>query len=124
MISTNQIQWLFLLSIPVATISWTVIHEEIFREPREFCSRCSKESKSLLKRKLFFIFTCDYCFSHYVTLVAILVTKYKLLMTDFSGYIIAFFSVVWIANLYISLYTLLRSFIKKIQLLNEKEDPK
>ena len=38
-----QALWLFLLAIPVACVSWTVTHEEVFREPREYCSnRCKK----------------------------------------------------------------------------------
>ena len=31
-----QIIWLFVLALPIATISWTVTHEEIFREAREY----------------------------------------------------------------------------------------
>ena len=108
-----QIISLFLLAIPVACSAWTVTHEEIFREPREYCVRCSKESKTILKRKFFYVFTCEYCFSHYVTMLLLIITKYTLLFTDWRGYMIAGFSLVWIANIYMSLYNLIRIDIKK-----------
>src|SRR4051794_10036413 len=62
-----QVLWLFILSIPVSCVAWTVTHEEIFREPREFCAEKSKTCQRLLQRKFFYLFTCEYCFSHYVT---------------------------------------------------------
>ncbi len=34
---THQFAFLFLLALPVACVSWTVTHEEVFREPREYC---------------------------------------------------------------------------------------
>jgi hypothetical protein len=40
-----QIVWLFVLAIPVASISWTVTHEEVFREAREFLVRKSRSAK-------------------------------------------------------------------------------
>jgi hypothetical protein len=109
----SQIAYLFILAIPVACISWTITHEEVFREPREFCVRCSKKSKSLFIRKFFYILTCEYCFSHYVTVALLLITKYTLLFQDWKGFLIAGFSVVWVANIYMSLFFLLRTDIKK-----------
>ena len=108
-----QIQWLFTLAIPVACISWTVTHEEVFKEPREFCIHFSKESKSLFKRKFFYLFTCEYCFSHYITVFILLLTGFKLLFPDWRGYIISGFSLVWIANMYMAIFSLLRFGIKK-----------
>jgi hypothetical protein len=107
-----QLCYLFILAIPIACIAWTVTHEEIFREPREYCIKCSKESKLLIKRKFFYIFTCEYCFSHYVALLFVFFTKFHLLFTDWRGYIIAGFALVWIANIYMSLYNLIRIDIK------------
>jgi hypothetical protein len=74
-----QTAWLFLLAIPIACIAWTVTHEEVFREPREYCNKRSTTAKILLVRKFFYLFTCEYCFSHYVTIVFIFLTSYKLL---------------------------------------------
>ena len=110
---TLQIIWLFLLAIPVACIAWTVTHEEVFKEPREFCEKWSKEGKSLLVRKFFYLFTCEYCFSHYVTIAMLIFSGYKLLLADWRGYVIAGFSLVWIANIYMSIFARIRMEIKK-----------
>jgi len=107
-----QIIWLFVLAIPVACISWTVTHEEVFREPREFCIEKCKNGKTIFVRKFFYLFTCEYCFSHYVTILLLVLTGYKLLLDDWRGYIIAGFSLVWIANIYMSLFGLIRLDIK------------
>ncbi len=108
-----QLIWLFVLAIPAACIAWTVTHEELFREPHEYCVRMSKECKTIFWRKIFFLFTCEYCFSHYVVILIIIATNFQLLLFDWRGYIIAGFSMVWIANVYMSLYALLRQSIKK-----------
>lgn len=120
MVLNVQIIWLFILAIPIACVSWTVTHEEIFKEPRDFCIKKSTNSKTLFIRKLFYLFTCEYCFSHYVTLIFIFFTDYKLLATNWFGYVIALFSLVWIANLYMSLFGLLRQDIKKEKVVIKK----
>ena len=116
----TQILYLFILAIPVACISWTVTHEEVFREPREFCVIKSKKSKLLAVRKFFYMLTCEYCFSHYVTIAMLLITKYTLLFTDWKGYLIGGFSIVWVANIYMSLFFLLRTDIKKEKVVIEE----
>ncbi len=119
---TTQVAWLFLLAIPVACISWTVTHEEVFREPREFCVRHSKDGK-ILKRKFFYLFTCEYCFSHYVTVAILFISHFQLLFPGWRGYLLGGFSIVWIANLYISLFSRLRMDIKKEKIeIAEKEE--
>ncbi len=107
-----QLIWLFTLAIPIACISWTVTHEEVFKEPREYCIRSSKECKTLLQRKFFYLFTCEYCFSHYVTIAMLAITGFKLLFPDWRGFLISGFSLVWIANIYMSLYNLIKIDIK------------
>jgi len=108
-----QTAWLFLLAIPVACIAWRVTHEEVFREPRDYCSKKSKTAKTLLVRKFFYLFTCEYCFSHYIAIATLFLTGYKLLMDDWRGYLIAGFSLVWVANFYMSLFSFIRQNIKK-----------
>jgi len=108
-----QITWLFTLAIPIACISWTVTHEEVFSEIHEYCVEKAKNCKTILQRKFFYLFTCEYCFSHYVTALFLIITKYTLLYTDWRGYIIAGFSLVWIANIYMSIYVLIKMDIKK-----------
>jgi hypothetical protein len=123
---TFQILWLLLLALPIACIAWTVTHEEVFREPREYCVNRCHNGKSLFERKFFYLFTCEYCFSHYVTLAFLLLTDFHLLLNDWRGYIIAGFALVWIANVYMSLMAYLRQDIKKekteIKLMEKKTE--
>src|ERR1700743_3321149 len=95
---STQIIWLFILAIPIACIAWTVTHEEVFKEPREHCVKCSQRAKTLAGRKFFYLFTCEYCFSHYVTIFMLIITKYQLLFIGWRGYLIAGFALVFIAN--------------------------
>jgi hypothetical protein len=110
-----QVAWLLILGIPVACIAWTVTHEEVFREPRQYCLNECSESRSLLRRKFFYLFTCEYCFSHYVVAGLLLIVRYKLLYQDWRGYFVAFFALVWVANQYMSIYNRLRLDIKHEQ---------
>jgi len=104
----HQVLLLFLYAMPVACVSWTVTHEELFREPREWFSARSEASRHILSRKFFYLFTCEYCFSHYVTIGMLVLTRFTLAFEDWRGYVIAGFSLVWIANLYMSLFGRLR----------------
>ena len=72
---TRQAFFLMVLAIPIASISWTVTHEEVFREPREWCVSRSKDCRRIVQRKFFYLFTCEYCFSHYVTAVFLALSK-------------------------------------------------
>jgi hypothetical protein len=84
----------------------------------------SRERKSLAGRKFFYLFTCEYCFSHYVTILMLILTQYKLLMDDWRGYLIAGFALVWIANIYMSLYAFIRIDIKKERIIAKQEEQK
>ncbi len=112
----TQTAWLFLLAIPVACAAWTVTQEEVFREPREFCARRSEQAATLVARKFFYLFTCEYCFSHYVALLALWMTGWRFLLPDWRGVVLAWFAVVWVANLYMSIYGRLRLGIKSERL--------
>jgi hypothetical protein len=107
-----QFAYLFLLALPIACVSWTVTHEEVFREPREFCKDKSERCRPLLLRKFFYLFTCEYCFSHYVTAFFLVVTRFTLLYAGWRGYLISWFALVWVANFYMSAYNRLRLEIK------------
>jgi hypothetical protein len=104
----HQLVFLFVLAIPIASVAWTVTHEEMFREPHDWCVAKSKSCRSLLSRKVFYLFTCEYCFSHYVTAFFLFITRYKLLFDDWRGYLVAGFSLVWLANVYMSFFGRLR----------------
>lgn len=111
-----QLCWLFVLALVVACIAWTVTHEEVFREGREWCAGQSNHARHLVVRKFFYMLTCEYCFSHYVVAGVLVVTQFQLLMDDWRGYAIAFFAMTAIANVYLSLYGLLRVDIKSERL--------
>ena len=122
-----QLVWLFTLSIPIACIAWTITHEEVFRESRDYCQQQSRESRSLPRRKFFYLFTCEFCFSHYVAAFFLILTRFKLLYSDWRGYLIALFALVWVANQYMSIYNHLRLDIKHEQVqikAKEKEEKK
>jgi hypothetical protein len=108
-IDWKQIVALFVLAIPIACVARTIVFEEVFREPREWCVRRSEACNYLVQRKFFYLFTCEYCFSHYVTLLFLLLTRYKLMYADWKGYLIAFFALVFVANVYLNLYSRLRA---------------
>jgi hypothetical protein len=101
---SQQIIWLFVLALPIASVAWTVTHEEVFREPREYCTRQSQNLRTLMCRKFFYLFTCEYCFSHWVTALFLIITRYKLLYDDWRGYLIALFALVYVSNFYIGLF--------------------
>jgi hypothetical protein len=117
-----QIVWLAILALPIACAAWTVTHEEVFREPREYCADRSRNAPGLLERKFFYLFTCEYCFSHYVTIFFLILTRYRLLLDDWRGYLISFFALVAVANIYISSFGRLRQEVKSERLEAETKE--
>ena len=119
----TQIVWLVILAVPVACVTWTVTHEDVFREPREFCVKRSENCRRWYERKFFYLFTCEYCFSHYVAALFLFVTRFTLLMPGWRGYLIAWFALVWVANQYMSVFNRLRLDIKdeKISIQSKEE---
>lgn len=118
----TQLIYLFSLAIPIACIAWTVTHEEVFREPREYCLKRSRDGRQLATRKFFYLFTCEYCFSHYVTILILIITDFQFLYEGWRGYLLAGFSLVWIANLYMSIYAFVKVDIKKERIITKKEE--
>ncbi|WP_419803335.1 hypothetical protein [Mucilaginibacter sp.] len=121
---SQSVSVLFLLAIPIACISWTVTHEEVFKEIRDFCIKNSHQQKTLAARKFFYLFTCEYCFSHYITILMLIITHYTLVFDGWRGYLISGFSLVWIANIYMSLFRLLRLDIKEEDLNTKQKEQK
>lgn len=109
----EQLAFLLILALPVACVAWTVTHEEVFREPREWCKKNSEQCNRLAKRKFFYLFTCEYCFSHYVTIFFLFITRFHLLYPDWRGYLVSFFALVWVANVYMNLYSHIRLDLKR-----------
>lgn len=108
----TQVLTALVLAVPVAAVSWTVTHEEVLREPREWLTRRSRVNRRWYVRKFFYLFTCEYCFSHYVTIAALAGTRFTLLYDDWRGFVVAGFSIVWFANVYMGLFGRLRLEVK------------
>ncbi len=108
-----QIVWLLVLALPLASIAWTVTHEEVFREARGYCERRVGRASSVAERKFFYVFTCEYCFSHYVAAGLLIMTRYQLLYPGWRGYLLAFFALPFVANIYIGLYGKVKLGVKK-----------
>jgi hypothetical protein len=108
-----QLLWLFVLAAPVACVAWTVTHEEVFSEVHEWCIARSDKGRNVIERKFYYLFTCEYCFSHYVAGAVVLLTGYRLLLPDWRGALLAWFTLVWVANIYMSLFGRLRLDIKR-----------
>jgi hypothetical protein len=120
----RQFAWLLMLAIPVACVAWTITHEEVFREPREYCQRQTRHAPTLPRRKFFYLFTCEYCFSHYIAAIFLVITRFQMLYAGWRGYLIALFAVVWVANQYMSIYNRLRLDIKheNLEIKAKQED--
>jgi hypothetical protein len=101
---TTQLLWLLILAIPVASIAWTITHEEVLREPRDYCKDRSQAASSIWQRKFFYLFTCEYCFSHYVAALFLIITRFKLLYPDWRGYLVSLFALVWLSNVYMGAF--------------------
>ena len=80
----RQLVMLFVLPISIASIAWTVTHEELFREPRDWCVARSAACRRLYSRK--------------------------------------FFSLVWLANVYMSFFGRLRLEIREDRLAIAAEE--
>ena len=117
-----QVLSLFLLALPIASIAWTITHEEVVREFRDVCLGKSTTCRRIYERKFFYLFTCEYCFSHYVAAVFLVITRFKLLYPDWRGYLIAGFSLVWVANVYMSLFARIRLEVKRERVQIKKEE--
>ena len=116
----TDLYWLLILSLVVASISWTVTQEEIFKEPRDAAKKRSEKGSNILIRKFFYVWTCEYCFSHWVTIIVLFITGFRLLFDDWRGYLISFFALPWLANILMSLYRSIRVEIKHENALAEQ----
>lgn len=108
-----QLAWLAILSSVVACVSWTVTHEQVFEEVRTWCTKRSETSRRWYTRKFYYLFTCEYCFSHYVAAAFVALSGFRLLLPGGRGALIAWLSSVWVANIYMSLFGRLRLDIKR-----------
>jgi hypothetical protein len=117
-----QAAWLLMLALPVACVAWTVTHEDLFEEFRVWCTRQRTKSRAMWRRKFFYAFTCEYCFSHYVGAAVLWLSGFRLLLPGWRGALLAWFALVWLANVYMSLFVRLRLDIKRERVEVEAEE--
>lgn len=119
----TQLLYALLLAAPVACIAWTVTREEIFKELRESLKNYQKRyPDSVWRQKLAYLPTCPYCFSHYVAVAFVAMFQFKMLSTAWVGYVASLFTVVLIANVYLSGYNLLRVRLRGAQAAADREE--
>jgi hypothetical protein len=120
-----QLLWLLILAAPVACVAWTVTHEELFAEFHAWCLLRSQKCRRMYARKFFYVFTCEYCFSHYVAAGAVGITGFRLLVPEWPGALLGWLAVVWVANVYMSLFVRLRLDIKRerVEIKVEEQRP-
>jgi hypothetical protein len=118
---SEQIVGLLIHAIPVACVTWTLTREEVLAELRRVCVDRSRCAGNLLERKFYYAFTCEYCLSHWMTGLLLLLTGYRLWYDDWRGVLMAFFAVAWVANAYMSLYQRLRVEIRKERAIADQE---
>jgi hypothetical protein len=111
------------LAAPVAIIVRACTTEEVAREARDYCIRrhgyyqekqCQADASlgsrvcCFALQKLHYMPTCDYCLSFWVSLVVVVVAQYEMAFDDWRGTALACFVVMGVANVYLSLFSLLR----------------
>jgi hypothetical protein len=119
-----DLAWLLITPLVVASISWTWTKEKIFSDIQEWIVARRDHSRFWWQRKIATGLSCEYCFSHWVTAVCLFILDWRLLLPDWRGCVLSFFSIVCIANVYMSLYNLLRVDLRANKAVASKMDVK
>lgn len=114
----------FWIAALVAVISWTQAKEEITREFREWLKKQSETAGSLLGRKLAYMLMCEFCFSFWVSFLALIIFRHRVGYGDWRGVLLAQFVTWAIANVYMTGYSQFRMDIRKDQIEIKKEESK
>jgi small-conductance mechanosensitive channel len=117
-----QLIWLAVMGLVVACLAWTVTHEEIAREAREYCQRRAREDSRPWVRKSFYVFTCEYCLSHWLALGVVALTGFRMLLDDWRGYLVSIVATVAVANFYMSAFGRLRQEVKSESLEAKRKE--
>ena len=120
----SNVAFFALLAVPVAPCSWTIAQTEIFRRFRELVGRWAKRKPESTPRALLaYLPTCYYCTSHYVG-EAFMVLAFlggastetlKLGYPSAWGYIISSFTLIGVANVYLTGFNILRVVLRYAQ---------
>ena len=108
-----QFIYLFIMALPIQTAFRGPLHVRKCSVNQEIIVRKNQNNANLFLRNFFIYLLAKYCFSHYIALLFLIITRYHLLYNNWRGYIVSFFALVWIANIYMSLFGLVRVGMKK-----------
>jgi hypothetical protein len=119
----GQIAYALVLAVPIACLVWTFTQEEIFREFRDTLKTYQREhGDSFWRKKLAYLPTCPYCFSHYVAIMFLGLFRFRMLVSDWRGYVVSLFTLVLIANVYITAYNMLRAALRASKAIADRAE--
>lgn len=105
-----------LISLAVFSVSWTVTQEEIFKDFRQVLKDFAcRRKNSWLCQKLAYLPTCVWCFSHWVAILAVIVSDSKLVTSTCTGYVFSILVMVVLANVYATVYHTSRVLLRWLQ---------
>ena len=118
----GELVTLCMVAIPVACASWTITKEEIFREFREWC-KCSSDKAAGIKNRMLkwtvckamYLPRCYYCTSFYTTEFFLLLTGVKFVSPGWRGAVMAWFAIVFISQVYLTVFNLMRVALRHYQ---------
>lgn len=114
------------LAVPVAVCSWTIAKEEVFAWLRSICKKVLGWGEShgrlgVFVTKPFYMPTCEYCTSFWVTLVYLTqITPLRMVQEGWRGLLIAEFFVMGFAVIYMAVYSRIRVETAKDKTITEK----
>ncbi len=115
---------LFYYAAVVAVLVRSITKEEITREPRRWLSDFAHDRRhNRVLRKLAYMPTCEFCCSFWVTLILLAgVFQFGLIFDDWRGYFVSIFTVMAVANVYMSLFDYLRVDLRKERAVAENDE--
>ena len=108
----HQVGLLLLLALAIGCMSWTVTHEEVFREPREYCKRKSPGLPVAAATQVLLPVHLRVLLQPLCHAIVLFCTRFSLLYVGWRGYVLAEFALVFAANMYMGLYNRMRLTIK------------
>lgn len=103
------------LSVASAWLAWLWTREEIFRECQAYLEDRSQNGPRWLTRKLCKGLCCETCFVHWPILAGVLRWHVRLVEDGPAGLFAAWMVTAFAANLWLTLYSLLRVFRAKLK---------
>jgi len=111
----------FVLAIPTACVAWSISETEVFRDVRQSLARWAESRNAgdchgwqkWVRCKISYLPTCYYCTAHWIGLLFFVCHPFTLLSEGIRGGIIAYFSQVALAIVYLSAFHVLRVQIRK-----------